>query len=286
MIIVEAAMKVECPYCKEKYNIKRSQLGKRAVCNMCEQSFVLYVEGVEPPKPRKKNPKLVKHIVSVIVLLAVLGGGAYWLFALNGLEKVKALISSKTSDQQDNASANIRVITEAELLSSSNNLKSIALGLVMVAGDSGGMMPESLNVLKEKNQLNDPNVFIAPFDKVSTPATDKITADNTTYAYVGAGLKSRSQVIVAFEKPWLFPEGWNKINVLKADGSVSRETIDGLKNMTCRQVVEVLTKDEQDKQIVETLLKNADNEDNSRKQEEQAPQENPEPQENSEPQAK
>ena len=51
-------MKVECPYCKEKYNIKRSQLGKRAVCNMCEQSFVLYVEGVEPPKPRKKNPKL------------------------------------------------------------------------------------------------------------------------------------------------------------------------------------------------------------------------------------
>jgi ribosomal protein L37AE/L43A len=93
MIIVEAAMKVECPYCKEKYNIKRSQLGKRAVCNMCEQSFVLYVEGVEPPKPRKKNPKLVKRIVSVIVLLAVLGGGAYWLFALNGLEKVKALIS-------------------------------------------------------------------------------------------------------------------------------------------------------------------------------------------------
>ena len=45
--------------------------------------------------------------------------------------------------------------------------------------------------------------------------------------------------------------------------------------MTCRQVVEVLTKDEQDKQIVETILKNADNEDNSRKQEEQAPQENP-----------
>ena len=271
-------MKVECPYCKEKYNIKRSQLGKRAVCNMCEQSFILYVEGVEPPKPRKKNPKLKKQILSAVILLAVLGGGAYWLFMENGLEKVKSLISKKSSEQNDNASAGVGAINEAGLLSSSNNLKQIATALIMTADESGGMMPESLNILKEKNQLNDPNVFIAPFDKVSTPATDAITADNTTYAYVGAGIKSGAQAVIAFEKPWIFPEGWNKINVLKADGSVSTETIDGLKSMTCRQVVEALTKDYQDKQIVEKLLNNADNEDKSRKQEEQAPQENPEQQ--------
>ena len=183
-----------------------------------------------------------------------------------------------TSDQKEDASAGIGAVTEAELLSSNNNLKQIATGLTMIANESGEMLPDSLNVLKEKNQLSDPNVFIAPFDEVSTPATDKITADNTTYAYIGAGIKAGAQAIVAFEKPWLLPDGWNKINVLKADGSVSTITLDGLKNMTCRQVVESLTKDYQDKQIVETLLNNADNEDKSRKQETPAPQENPEQQ--------
>ena len=256
-------MKVECPFCKEKYDIKRSQLGRRATCTMCEQSFILYVEGVTPLPPRKKNPKLLLFILLGFVAVAAIGAGAYWFFMFY-FPKIKANAEDTGSEAP---SAIASTITQAEMLSSNNNLKQIFVGFQMHANDgSDGLMPDSLSVLLEKNILSDPKIFIASFDKVSTPASGKIMPENTTYVYLGAGLKTGTQAVIAFEKPWLFPAGWNKLNVLRADGSVTTETIDGLSEMTCRQVVELLTKDFQDKPLVNELLNSADKEDKARKQ--------------------
>ena len=270
-------MKVECPFCKEKYNIRRSQLGKRATCSMCEQSFVLYVEGVEPRKPIKIKPKVVILILVAILLLGAAGGAAYWIVEKDGWTTIKELATkipglkkvfnkeeAKSADNEENSSGNVKSISKAEMLSSLNNLKQIEDAIYSYAKDFSDAFPENLNALMENNFLKDPKILIAPFDKVSTPAEGKITPANTTYAYVGAGFTTGYPVFIAFEKPWLLPEGSNKINILYKDGGVQEKTIEGVSKMTCRQVVEVLTKNYQNKELAEKLLKNADAEDQAR----------------------
>ena len=49
-----------------------------------------------------------------------------------------------------------------------------------------------------------------------------------------------------------------------SNGQVQSAEINGVAKMTCRQVVEELTKELPDKQTVEQLLKNADLEDSKR----------------------
>lgn len=270
-------MKVECPFCKEQYNIKRSQLGKRATCSMCEQSFVLYVEGVEPRKPIKIKPKVVILILVAILLLGAAGGAAYWIVEKDGWTTIKELATKipglkkvfnkeekKSSDDKENSSGNVKSISKAEMTSSQSNLKQIYVILSTYADDFSYKFPQSLNILMENKLLTDPKILIAPFDKVSTPAEGKITPANTTYAYVCAGTKQGEPAIIAFEKPWLLPEGSDQINILFANGQVQTETIKDVSKMTCRQVVEVLTKDYQNKELAEKLLKNADAEDQAR----------------------
>ena len=254
-------MKVECPFCKEVYNVKRSQLGKQATCHMCEQTFVLYVEGVEPLPPRKKNPKALLHaLLGLVVLLALGGGGygAYWYFKVYRPQQQEKTAAENTDN---GGTAQVKAITQADMVSSQNNLKQIFKGFEI---GSFSTLPESLSVLLENNHLPEPKVFIAPFDKVSTPGDGKINPGNTTYAYVGEGFQKGRPVVIAFEKPWLLPDGSNQINVLLADGTVHTKTIQDVSKKSCREIVEILTADYSDKTTVEKLLKNADREDANR----------------------
>ena len=257
-------MKVECPFCKEVYNVKRSQLGKQATCNMCEQTFVLYVEGVDPLPPKKKNPNAARNVLLGLVVLLLLGGGgygAYWYFKVYRPQQQQ---KSAAAENAGNEGATPAAIIQADMVNSKNNLKQIGTALAIHASEHKDSLPESLNTLMKNENLTDPKVYIAPFDKVSTVGNDKIKPENTTYAYVGSGIQIGRPIVVAFEKPWLLPEGWDQINVLMADGSVLTKTIPDAGKKSCREIVENLTAEEKDKTTVEKLLKNAEKEDEDR----------------------
>ncbi|MDD5664133.1 MAG: hypothetical protein PHT71_07740 [Victivallaceae bacterium] len=92
--------------------------------------------------------------------------------------------------------------------------------------------------------LPDYNLLIADFDKVSSPVAvgEKLTEQNTSYAYVGAGLSNgkkfsngRVETPIAFEKPWLRDDGI--VKVLYLGGQVESVRITAA---TCEDVVRYL----------------------------------------------
>ena len=248
-------MKVECPYCKEKYNIKRKQLGMEATCAMCNSTFVLYVEGVSPIVKSAKRKKSPVWIILAIVLFLVLagGGGAYYYF----------FFMKNSEGKNEEKAAGITGISDAEWLASKSNLKQIGVAIKSYTIEQN-KMPMSLNDLVTAKALTDYKVFIAPFDKKSKIGENELKAENSSYAYIGANIDAASNVPVAFDKPWILPEGINKISVLYGDGSVKTVEMDGVSKMSCVQAAEALTKDETDKKAVEILLKNAEAEDKNK----------------------
>lgn len=258
-------MKVECPYCKEKYNISRKQIGMEATCAMCNSTFVLYVEGVEPYKPMSAEAKRkIRNIIfGILFLILAGGGGAYYYF--NIYTKAKP----QETEVKNTENNDIAAIFKTKWMSSANNLKQIGMSIKSYTISNGEKFPDSLNTLVTSNELTDKAVFVAPFDNRTKLASGEMNPENISYAYFGKGGTSswNNMVVIGFEKPWLLPDGWNKLNVMYADGAVKEVTLEGLNQKTCRQVVEELMKEFSDKAVVETLLKNADQEDSEKKAE-------------------
>ncbi len=261
-------MKVECPYCKEKYDVKRSQLEMEATCAMCNNNFILHIDGVSPKRstPADKKKILLISIISVVVL--GLAGGGYYLHS-QGFDFMKFFKKGETETAESKGSGAGSVpgagaIVKAGTEVSANNMKQIGMAFMTYASEHQEQLPASLNDLITSNALADFKVYIAPFDTKSMTGEGELKPENTSYAYVGTSVKYGSAVPVLFEKPWLLPEESSRINVLMSNGQVQSAEINGVAKMTCRQVVEELTKELPDKQAVEQLLKNADLEDSKR----------------------
>ena len=110
-------MKVECPFCKEQYEVKEKLLGKKGICKMCERTFVMRGPNGEVYQPRpnlKKGrnsgstAKLVILIISLVLLFfALIGGGAFYYlkthgyFGVNASEKTEKVKTSKKPEKTE-----------------------------------------------------------------------------------------------------------------------------------------------------------------------------------------
>ena len=109
-------MEVQCPQCTSRFNLPDSlgKPGARLRCSVCKHVFTLpgsrptgAAERKDKPLPRFKDPRpdskpgprpglqmgkgrLVKLLLAVL-LLCVLGGGAYWYFFLRGMPEAQGL---------------------------------------------------------------------------------------------------------------------------------------------------------------------------------------------------
>lgn len=261
-------MKVECPYCKEKYDVKQSQLEMEATCAMCNNNFILHIDGVSPKKSNPADKKKILMILIITVIVLSLAGGGYYLHS-KGFDFMKFFKKGETpaAESKDSGAGSVPgvgAIAKAGTEVSANNMKQIGTAFMTYASGHQEQLPASFNDLIKSNTLTDFKVYIAPFDTKSMTGEGELKPENTSYAYIGATVKYGSAVPVLFEKPWLLPEESSRINVLMANGQVRTATINGVSKMTCRQVVEELTKELPDKQAVEQLLKNADLEDSKR----------------------
>lgn len=97
-------------------------------------------------------------------------------------------------------------------LVSAGQLRSISLALKQYASDYSNHFPdkpgaEGLNVLLNSRYLAAPAIYLAPADNISQKSQNHLLKeDNTSYAYVGAGLSLSSAAgdyPMLFEKPWL-----------------------------------------------------------------------------------
>jgi hypothetical protein len=143
--------------------------------------------------------------------------------------------------------------------SSVNNLKQLGMAVHMYLNDYDAFLPDDPGLIMS---YVSPDVFIAPFDKVSKPLFDRkaweklsieeraqagkqFTSANTSYAFIiPSGMKCRYVPLttpIAFEKPWLLPEDSDEIAVFYMDGHVESVKFTGVSAMSCREVTEKLT---------------------------------------------
>ena len=122
---------------------------------------------------------------------------------------------------------------------SDNNLKQIGVAIAMYAAMHDEMCPPGLSALVQENLLPATKIFIAPYDRNRRPASgQEIGSANTSYVYVGKGLKTAhaSQLPVAFEKPDLLGADGSCF-VLYLDGHTAQKTVRG---KTCKAIAEEL----------------------------------------------
>ena len=147
--------------------------------------------------------------------------------------------------------------TKSKIATSINNLKQIGCALERDDVLPNGVLKDSSDTTKDpaavfnflKNEgLVSADMLISPFDSKSTPADSTVTAANVSYVYIycPTGNAYSSELPMVFEKPWLLPEGLDLINVCYADGHTRTEGIQGVSEMSCRQVLEILLKDVKD----------------------------------------
>ncbi len=97
-------MEVKCPQCTSRFNLP-DNLGKPGAklrCSVCKHVFALPMgrpAGTAEPKdtalPRLKDPRTGKgrltKLLLGLLLLCLLGGGAYWYFFLRGIPEVQGV---------------------------------------------------------------------------------------------------------------------------------------------------------------------------------------------------
>ena len=148
--------------------------------------------------------------------------------------------------------------------SSVSNLKQLGTAILMYLNDYNDFLPDDPGLIMTGGYVFSPDVFIAPFDKVSKPLFDRkaweklsyderaqagkqFTSANTSYAFIiPSGMKCSMTYVppttpIAFEKPWLLPEDSDEIAVLYMDGRVEFVKFTGVSAMSCREVTEKLT---------------------------------------------
>ena len=147
--------------------------------------------------------------------------------------------------------------------SSMSNLKQLGIAVHMYLNDYNDFLPDDPGLILTGYGFS-PDVFIAPFDKVSNPLFDRkaweklswderaqagkqFTSANTSYAFIIPSVVHLSMTYapsttpIAFEKPWLLPEDSDEIAVLYMDGHVESVKFTGVSAMSCREVTEKLT---------------------------------------------
>ncbi|MBE6406038.1 MAG: hypothetical protein E7040_08455 [Lentisphaerae bacterium] len=196
----------------------------------------------------------------------------FWTF-LGVLAAVAVMVAGcsdgkkKSKKDRDSKSKEVLTLTKSQKTDSGTNMKQIMSGVMMYSGDYDDWTPASLDLTK--TYVGGNKVFIARFDETSKESSGTIGAENTTYAYLIAGIKllsikDTSSTPVLIEKPWLLPKGEDTIRVGYADGHVSEVKIKDVSKMSCSEVVKHLTKDLKDDEIVSLLLQNAEKEDKNR----------------------
>ena len=196
----------------------------------------------------------------------------FWTF-LGVLAAVAVMVvgcsdgKKKSKKDRDSKSKEVLTLTRSQKANSVNNMKQILTSFVMYSGDYDDWTPASLDLTK--TYVGGNKVFIAPFDETSKESSGTIGAENTTYAYLLAGIRSLgvknpSSTPALIEKPWLLPKEEDTIRVGYADGRVSEVKIKDVSKMSCSEVVKHLTKDLKDDEIVSLLLQNAEKEDKNR----------------------
>jgi len=147
--------------------------------------------------------------------------------------------------------------------SSMSNLKQLGTAILIYSDAYDAFLPDDPRLIMTVGYVS-PDVFIAPFDKVSKPLFDRkaweklsyderaqagkqFTSANTSYAFIiPSGVQwsmtyEQVKTPIAFEKPWLLPEDSDEIAVLYMDGHVEYVKFTGVSAVSCREVTEKLT---------------------------------------------
>ncbi len=145
------------------------------------------------------------------------------------------------------------------------NQKQLMLGLMMYGLDNGDSFPagsgaEGLKLLREKDYISDPAVFVCPEDGNRTPAADSgaLTEANCSYIYFGGlklgEIKNPAQYPVIFDKPGVHEDG--ELHVGFADGHVATYSIG--EYTSPEQVILMLNEEmEYPKPVFDDLMKRA-----------------------------
>lgn len=178
-----------------------------------------------------------------IFWLLVLAGAVFFWFKYNGKDKVSGIVQEAKEIVAPSPVENLETLGKALLLYRDFNDGSFPSGTLKTGRTVGKDGAAAIDILWREAYLTPMETLIVRFDQNSKPAgpADQITAENTSYVYVGSGLKDAS-LPLAFEKPWLIPKGTDEINVLFGSGEVKTIQYKSIRNMTCRKFLNFLLK--------------------------------------------
>ena len=107
-------MQIQCPHCKEAYDVEKEQLGMTATCSACNNTFVLSAPAEKEPfkKParkKKKGPGIMEVLgpyIKLIVFVGLVGGGGYYLYSKGMLGNKPKVEEKKDQAQTDQTATN------------------------------------------------------------------------------------------------------------------------------------------------------------------------------------
>lgn len=114
---------------------------------------------------------------------------------------------------------------KARRVNSAGNLKQLSLALLMYSGDHDGDFPKEdgaagFQELVEKNYIRAGKVFIDPRDEQRQEPSGSVTADTTSYIYIGGGLRDDHSNATSMPTMIEKPGSDNWVNIAFIDGHV------------------------------------------------------------------